>query len=54
MFGTALGDNFEVESTRCGSAHTSTDTGEDDLVNVGNFDEKRGFGDEEDVLFEEE
>ncbi len=54
MFGSAFSNDFEVKSTSGGSSDSCTDTGEDNLVYVGDFDEERGFGDEEDVFFEEE
>lgn len=54
MFWATLGDDFEIKGTGCGGTHACPDAGEDDLVDIGDFDEKWGFGDEEDVFFEEE
>lgn len=54
MFWATLGDDFEIERACCCGAHASADTRKDDLVDVGYFDERGRFRDEEDVFFEEE
>ena len=54
MLRPALCDDLEIECACGGSAHACADTGENDLMDVGELDERRLLGDKEDVFFEQE
>lgn len=49
-----LGDDLEIERTSGGSTHARANAREDTLVDIRELDERRLFGDEEDVFFEDE
>ena len=53
VLGPALGDDLEIEGA-AGGTHVSAHTRVDDLLDVRELDQRRLFGDEEDVFFEQE
>jgi hypothetical protein len=50
----ALRDDLEIECACGGSAHACTNTGEDNLMDVGELDKGWLLGNKKDIFFEQE